>query len=167
MSHTHSFELAPPPARLTLPVTVRSLAALAAVVGAATLAWTFSTGDSTRAWSAYLLGVFFTLGLGVFGAAWLAILNLSGAAWSVTMRRIPEAMTAWLIPGGLLALALGLGAHSLYEWTHDSVVAADPLLLHKAPFLNMGMFWALVGGCLLYTSPSPRDRTRSRMPSSA
>ena len=26
---------------------------------------------------------------------------------------------------------------------------------------------AIVGGCLLYTSPSPRDRTRSRMPSSA
>ena len=24
-----------------------------------------------------------------------------------------------------------------------------------------------VGNCLLYTSPSPRDRTRSRMPSSA
>ena len=30
-------------------------------------------------------------------------------------------------------------------------------------------FWALETdfGCLLYTSPSPRDRTRSRMPSSA
>ena len=26
---------------------------------------------------------------------------------------------------------------------------------------------AMVGFCLLYTSPSPRDRTRSRMPSSA
>ena len=26
---------------------------------------------------------------------------------------------------------------------------------------------ALVGGCLLYTSPSPRDATLSRMPSSA
>ena len=26
---------------------------------------------------------------------------------------------------------------------------------------------ALLSGCLLYTSPSPRDRTRSRMPSSA
>ena len=25
----------------------------------------------------------------------------------------------------------------------------------------------MVSGCLLYTSPSPRDRTRSRMPSSA
>jgi len=149
MSHTHSVELAPPPARLRLPASVLGLAALAAVVGAATLAWTFSTGDATHAWSAYLIGVFFTLGLGVFGAAWLAILNLSGATWSVTMRRIPEAMTAWLIPGGLLALGLGLGAHSLYEWTHTDVVAADPLLLHKAPFLNMGMFWALVGGSLL------------------
>ena len=27
--------------------------------------------------------------------------------------------------------------------------------------------YVTVGGCLLYTSPSPRDRTRSRMPSSA
>ena len=28
-------------------------------------------------------------------------------------------------------------------------------------------FYAPDGACLLYTSPSPRDRTRSRMPSSA
>ena len=27
--------------------------------------------------------------------------------------------------------------------------------------------FAVSTGCLLYTSPSPRDRTRSRMPSSA
>ena len=27
--------------------------------------------------------------------------------------------------------------------------------------------WVLYPHCLLYTSPSPRDRTRSRMPSSA
>src|SRR5665811_2590159 len=37
---------------------------------------------------------------------------------------------------------------------------------------RLGMEWVsfaprYVGGCLLYTSPSPRDRTRSRMPSSA
>ena len=32
-----------------------------------------------------------------------------------------------------------------------------------------GLIFALIGFiiCLLYTSPSPRDRTRSRMPSSA
>jgi len=57
------------------------------------------------------------------------------------MRRIPEAMTAWLLPGGLLALAVGLGAHSIYHWSHADVVAQDELLSHKAPFLNMPMFW--------------------------
>ena len=31
----------------------------------------------------------------------------------------------------------------------------------------LGKIPALDTGCLLYTSPSPRDRTRSRMPSSA
>jgi len=30
-----------------------------------------------------------------------------------------------------------------------------------------GERWGLYRNCLLYTSPSPRDRTRSRMPSSA
>jgi hypothetical protein len=123
---------------------VRALAALAAVAGAAALAWAFSRGDAPLAWSAYLI-MFLALGLGVFGVAWLAILYLSGAAWSVTMRRIPEAMTAWLLPGGLLALALGLGAESLYHWSDAAVVAQDELLSHKAPFLNMPMFWTLVG----------------------
>ena len=35
--------------------------------------------------------------------------------------------------------------------------------------LRSGMYWpqAHTNVCLLYTSPSPRDRTRSRMPSSA
>ena len=30
-----------------------------------------------------------------------------------------------------------------------------------------GKFVGLIGPCLLYTSPSPRDRQKSRMPSSA
>ena len=45
---------------------------------------------------------------------------------------------------------------------------ADILIPHKTPMHQQ----CLVGDahfrlCLLYTSPSPRDRTRSRMPSSA
>ena len=34
-------------------------------------------------------------------------------------------------------------------------------------FVGFHTVRALVSACLLYTSPSPRDRTRSRMPSSA
>jgi len=73
------------------------------------------------------------------------MLHLSGADWAVTMRRVPEAMTAWLLPGGLLAMAAGLGAHTLYHWSHAEAVAQDALLSHKAPFLNMTMFVVLVG----------------------
>ena len=36
---------------------------------------------------------------------------------------------------------------------------------HDLPIIIIGM--GTCGLCLLYTSPSPRDRTRSRMPSSA
>ena len=32
---------------------------------------------------------------------------------------------------------------------------------------NLNTWFDLPNNCLLYTSPSPRDRTRSRMPSSA
>jgi hypothetical protein len=77
------------------------------------------------------------------------MLALTGAAWSVTMRRIPEAMTAWLLPGGVLAMGVLLGAHSLYHWSDASVVQQDDLLLHKAPFLNLTMFTALVGVSLI------------------
>ena len=34
-------------------------------------------------------------------------------------------------------------------------------------FLSLNNIWLNNNICLLYTSPSPRDRTRSRMPSSA
>ena len=46
-----------------------------------------------------------------------------------------------------------------------SLVAISPGIV---VFLLVGIFanWFLAI-CLLYTSPSPRDRTRSRMPSSA
>ena len=43
---------------------------------------------------------------------------------------------------------------AIVEVTHDLAVAYK---------LNLAFYEA----CLLYTSPSPRDRTRSRMPSSA
>ena len=38
---------------------------------------------------------------------------------------------------------------------------------HTVSDLLRQRVYALACGCLLYTSPSPRDRTRSRMPSSA
>ena len=45
---------------------------------------------------------------------------------------------------------------------------SDTALSHAAGYDHLQcMELLLARGCLLYTSPSPRDRTRSRMPSSA
>jgi hypothetical protein len=147
MSSVHSRELPAVPGRISMPATIQGLAVIATGVGAAALGLTMSR-DPQLAWSAYLIGAFFALGLGVFGVVWLAMLYLAGADWSVSMRRIPEAMTAWLLPGGLLALVIGLRAPVLYQWARPEA-AADKLLLHKAPFLNMTMFTALVAVSVL------------------
>ena len=41
---------------------------------------------------------------------------------------------------------------------------AEGVVIETGAVLSMGVF---IGACLLYTSPSPRDATLSRMPSSA
>ena len=149
MSHVQSSTPPAPPARLALPASVQAACMAAVLIGAVTLAWSYRAGHAPLAWSAYLMGTFFALGLGVFGIAWIAMLYLTGATWSITMRRIPEAMTAWLLPGSLLALAVVLGAPTLYLWAHPETVEIDALLRHKAAFLNVRMFTTLVAGSLI------------------
>ena len=60
--------------------------------------------------------------------------------------------------GGALGSTARVGANIL---TGQSAFAAGPAAGAPVPFSGAAL------SCLLYTSPSPRDRTRSRMPSSA
>src|SRR5665811_1537822 len=48
-------------------------------------------------------------------------------------------------------------------YSHTSVAIGDAIVAVKVPVIEVH----ISNICLLYTSPSPRDRTRSRMPSSA
>ena len=64
-------------------------------------------------------------------------------------------------------------AHN-YNHLHEAptvfyAVAITLAIVGAGDGLNAQLAWLYVGlrVCLLYTSPSPRDRTRSRMPSSA
>ena len=69
----------------------------------------------------------------------------------VTWERI-EAQLLWSIYAWLAFIALSAALHR-------ALVLARPR--------RRGGGWDRPACCLLYTSPSPRDRTRSRMPSSA
>ena len=72
-------------------------------------------------------------------------------SWSLT------AALRWeRVVGGLEQVAL-LRAKGIPD-AHSSTVDRD---------FRMAVVKGMTGDCLLYTSPSPRDRTRSRMPSSA
>ena len=52
--------------------------------------------------------------------------------------------------------------HAGYTRLENDPGGTNQIVMFKSCFPNSNL-----SGCLLYTSPSPRDRTRSRMPSSA
>ena len=83
-----------------------------------------------------------------------------------------EVMSAHRNPGRVTAYATGASERGLKVIIAGAgmaahlpgVVAAHTIL----PVIGVPLYQKALGGhCLLYTSPSPRDRTRSRMPSSA
>ena len=51
--------------------------------------------------------------------------------------------------------------------TDTKINTVEDMILAANKLIVLGAKNVLIKGCLLYTSPSPRDRTRSRMPSSA
>ena len=66
----------------------------------------------------------------------------------------------WTIIPGLLVL--GMGAYIIYLGRKAYGDQSRVYGLKEDALITHGVYT-----CLLYTSPSPRDRTRSRMPSSA
>ena len=66
--------------------------------------------------------------------------------------------------GPLLYLALREDGYI----SNDSIKQISELIgITEAQVQSVSTFYSMYKHCLLYTSPSPRDRTRSRMPSSA
>ena len=69
----------------------------------------------------------------------------------------------------LMAAVLANGKTSISNAAIEPhiVQLCDVLVEMGADISGIGTNELIIDGCLLYTSPSPRDRTRSRMPSSA
>jgi hypothetical protein len=66
--------------------------------------------------------------------------HVTGAVWSIVVRRASEAMSMTLPYLFLFFIPLLFGAHSLFHWTHTEAVAEDHLLQWKSGYLNMAFF---------------------------
>src|ERR1022692_4201840 len=84
-----------------------------AIVGAVTLAFGLLE-EPQRAWANVLLLSNYLIGLSTGSLVLIALLYVSGARWSVPLRRLPEAMAVALPLGGV-----GLAAVLLfYPWLY-------------------------------------------------
>ncbi len=77
----------------------------------------------------------------VWGAMFFSFLHhLTGADWSIVLRRILETVMTSIPIMAILFIPVLLGMFDLYHWSHADVVAADPILLKKSPYLNPVFF---------------------------
>jgi len=126
----------------TAPASIRKVALGLGVAGAILFAYALFD-EPWRAWSGGLIAAYYSISVAIGAGVVVALMHVTKAGWGVVVRRVPEAMTAWL-PFGLLALLLatGFGLHHLYEWSHPDLVAEDELLQHKSALLNVPFFFA-------------------------
>ncbi len=102
-------------ARFTAPRGLTRQLALATAVGVAVLVL-WAVVSPARGWANLLLASYYLVTLGLGGAVFIALANVSGAGWNVAFRRVPEAMTGILPAAGVAVLAV-LAIHlSQYAW---------------------------------------------------
>ena len=90
----------------------------------------------------------FFLGVSTVGTVFMAINYVAYAGWSVLIKRIAEALSAWVIPGGIIMLIVFLiGRHDIFHWTHEGIMTKgnvnyDAVIAGKSGFLNMPFYIA-------------------------
>src|SRR2546422_11779134 len=104
-----------------------ALGALAFVVGLA-------SGDPRHIWAVYLANVVFWSGLAVTGPAIAAMMQLTQARWSPSVRRIALTTAGFLPAAFVLFLVLFAGQTTLYPWVTTPVGA-------EQAWLDVPFFW--------------------------
>lgn len=111
-----------------------------------------------KPWAALYVAAFFFFMIALGVLAFYAIQFASQAGWSPVLFRVMEAITAYLVPGGIILFVIlalsGFHVNHLFVWADPEVVAHDALLQGKASWLNGTWFIVraafFLGGWLLY-----------------
>jgi hypothetical protein len=129
------------------PPEIDTLQRFAAIIGAvgivASIVGAMSGAENLEQfYRSYLVAFLWVLGPTLGCLALLMVHHLSGGAWGLGIRRLLEAAARTVPLTAALFVPVVLGMTHLFEWTHLDKVQADPVLLHKAPYLNASMFVA-------------------------
>jgi hypothetical protein len=100
-----------------------------------------------RFFPSYLFACMFCLGLALGCQAVLMLHHVTGGGWGIPIRRSLEAGTRTLPLIALFFVPLVFGLKRLYEWARPEEVAHDPILQHKAPYLNVPFFLGRTAFC--------------------
>ncbi|TVT40785.1 quinol:cytochrome C oxidoreductase [Hymenobacter setariae] len=90
----------------------------------------------------------FLIGVSVVGTVFMAIQYVAYAGWSVVIKRINEALSAWILPGGVimvLVFAASLINHDLFHWTVPGIMDKnsanyDAIIAGKGGFLSIPFY---------------------------
>ncbi|MFC4815993.1 MULTISPECIES: quinol:cytochrome C oxidoreductase [unclassified Flavobacterium] len=116
-----------------------------------------------KPWSALYVGALFVFLISLGVLAFYAIQWAAQAGWSPALFRVMEAITAYIVPGGIIVFVilvlstLYFGDHQLnhlFVWSDKDVVANDHLIQGKSGYLNVPFFLIraviYLGGWILY-----------------
>lgn len=137
-------------------------------LGALGVAATYVTAGAERFWADWLMWFVILVCIALGALFIVALQHITGATWSVPLRRVPErlaALTPWIVPVGAVAL---FSLPVLFSWTHPGP-ATPPTILLKRSWLNYPFFIGRLVACvavwvwsyrILVTGSVRQDRTR-------
>jgi hypothetical protein len=89
-----------------------------------------------RTWPNLLLDGFYMVSVGVSAMFFLATQRVTGARWSASLRRVPEAYISVLPASAVLVVVVFFGRQLLYPWTHAGGMAGEPAFAGKLRYLQ-------------------------------
>lgn len=104
------------------------------------------SGFSTQFFRSYLVAWLYWVSIALGSLVLLLLHNLTGGAWGWAIRHLLLASASTLPLVAVLFLPIALGLDHLYVWADAEHVSHDPVLAHKAPYLNPNWFWIRSAG---------------------
>jgi Ni/Fe-hydrogenase subunit HybB-like protein len=125
------------------------------LIGVVSFVLGVSGSQVQRVWQAYLVNFVFWLGLAAGSILFVAVLNLTHARWGRPLKRLAEALGAFVPVSFILFWPIYGGRASLFPWIHEPVHGKEQWLTVSFFFVREGIAIFLLGAvatALIYFS---------------